>query len=91
MSENRWLGGSADAAEERRAVSFLLRFWFEPREAEHAASPLRGYIRHLQTGEEHYVSDLEQMAEYVLRQLRDAPTEPTSRNGDEPTSGGVME
>lgn len=54
-----------------RVASFLVRLWLEPREVEGKASPLRGYIRYLQTGEEHYFSDPEMIVEYVLRQLQD--------------------
>lgn len=60
---------------ERHVASFLVRFWLEPREVEDGISPMRGYIRHLQTGEEHYISNIEMMVECVLRQLRDEHTQ----------------
>ncbi len=55
---------------ERETTSFLVRFWREPRETDDGIRPIRGYIRHLQTGEERYVSDTGLILEYVLRQLR---------------------
>ncbi|MBI3943431.1 MAG: hypothetical protein HY326_10500 [Chloroflexi bacterium] len=58
-----------DPAGDRHVVSFLIRFWLEPRELEHEDPPLRGYIRHLQTGEEDYLSSPEMLVEYVRRQL----------------------
>ena len=48
--------------------SFLVRFWVEP-----SAGPdeqaLRGCIRNLQTGEEHYVKDPGKIGDVVLRHL----------------------
>ncbi|RME42038.1 MAG: hypothetical protein D6791_18735 [Chloroflexi bacterium] len=71
-------------ARERRIASFLIRLWFEPRETEEGPAALRGYIRHLQTGNECYVSDLEAMTDYVLRQLHNEDTETASQAVDEP-------
>lgn len=58
------------SAGERRVASFLVRFWLEPRETEDGIPQVRGYIKHLQTGEERYVSDTGLILEYVLRRLR---------------------
>ncbi|MBI3943432.1 MAG: hypothetical protein HY326_10505 [Chloroflexi bacterium] len=58
-----------EATGDRHVVSFLIRFWLEPRELEHLSAPLRGYIRHLQTGEEDYVCSPEMIVEVVRRQL----------------------
>ncbi|MSP14257.1 MAG: hypothetical protein EXR62_15035 [Chloroflexi bacterium] len=58
-----------EAASERHVVSFLIRFWLEPRELADESAPLRGYIRHLQTGEEDYISSPEMLLEYIHHQL----------------------
>lgn len=65
----RAAGRATGTPGERRVLSFLIRLWQEPRETGSAPSPVRGYIRHLQSGEEHYFSDPEMIMEYVLRQL----------------------
>ena len=58
-----------DTIRGRRTASFLVRLWLEPREIAGQDPPLRGYIRHLQTGEERYLSDPRMIAEYVECQL----------------------
>ncbi len=55
---------------EESAVSYLVRFWLEPREKAGESSPFRGYARDLQTGEEQYFGDPRRFAEHVLRRLR---------------------
>ena len=52
------------------AISYLVRFWLEPREKAGETSPLRGYARDLETGEERYFDDPRKFAEQVLRRLR---------------------
>ncbi|MBS1253659.1 MAG: hypothetical protein MAG451_02712 [Anaerolineales bacterium] len=69
-----------DKAGERKAASFLVRFWLEPRESDNGIRPMRAYIQHLQTGEERYVSDTGLILEYVLHQLRNGHEETASRN-----------
>ncbi len=56
--------------EEPSSVSYLVRFWLEPREKEGESSPFRGYARDLETGEERYFGDPRRFAEHVLRRLR---------------------
>lgn len=63
--------GRRTREDERHIVSLLARFWLEPRETEGGPSPLRGYVRHLQTGEERYFSDPNTIVDYVLRRLED--------------------
>ncbi len=58
-------------------VSYLVRFWLEPREKDGESSPLRGYARDLQTGEERYFGDPRRFAEHVLRRLRTERREET--------------
>lgn len=71
MEETSGLVASGvDDAGQRHVVSLLVRFWLEPREANGRTSPLRGYIRHLQTGEERYVSDPQVVVDCVLHWLR---------------------
>jgi hypothetical protein len=79
MDDSRRLSDKlGETVEERVAASFLLRLWLEPREGENVAPPLRGYVRHLQTGEELYFTDPGKLVEYVLRQLgvEHTPAEP---------------
>lgn len=68
---------------ERRVASFLLRLWLEPREIDGQEPTLRGYIQHLQTGDEHYISDPEMIAAYVLRQLREEQAGREPQDADE--------
>ncbi|MCP3960675.1 MAG: hypothetical protein GY719_22760 [bacterium] len=55
---------------ERPTVSYLVRFWLEPREQESETSPLRGYVRDLHSGQEQYFGDPRKLAEHILRRLR---------------------
>lgn len=68
---------------ERESASFLVRFWLEPRETSTGIRPIRGYIRHLQTGEERYVSDTGLLLEYVLGRLRNGHREETVPNSSD--------
>lgn len=54
---------------ERPAVSYLVRFWLEPREQEGESGLFRGYARDLTSGEERYFEDPRMFAEHVLRRL----------------------
>lgn len=66
------------SAEAHPSGSFLLRIWAEGREIEGEAPKMRVFMRNLKTGEEHYLGDLDQLGEEVLRQFQ--------QNG-RPTSG----
>jgi len=60
--------------------SFLVRFWVEPAAGpgEHA---IRGCIKNLQTGEEHYLKDPDKIGDLVLRQLgSQGKAEETAKN-----------
>ena len=50
--------------------SFLLRIWQEGREIDGEAPKMRVFMRNLKTGEEHYLGDLDQLGEEVLRQFQ---------------------
>lgn len=50
--------------------SFLLRIWTEEREIEGQDPKTRVFLRNLKTGEEHYLGDLDQLGEEVLRQFQ---------------------
>ncbi|MEO6192502.1 MAG: hypothetical protein ABIS20_05795 [Thermoanaerobaculia bacterium] len=51
--------------------SWLIRCWEEPREQEPQGEPLnRCSIRDLETGEERYVSDPQELGELVIRRMR---------------------
>ncbi len=63
-------GRSGPRRGDGQPVSYLVRFWLEPREREGESSPFRGYARDLQTGEERYFGDPRRFAEHVLRRLR---------------------
>ncbi len=53
------------------SASYLVRFWLEPQDGEEPS--LRGYVRHLGTGEESYVGDPGELGEHILKQLPDTP------------------
>jgi hypothetical protein len=51
--------------------SWLIRCWAEPREQELQGEPVnRCSIRDLETGEERYVSDPQELGELVIRRMR---------------------
>ncbi len=50
--------------------SFLVRFWVEP-EAAPGEQALRGSIKNLQTGQEHYLNDPGKIGELVRQHLGD--------------------
>lgn len=58
------------SAEAHQSGSFLLRIWAEGREIEGEAPKMRVFMRNLKTGEEHYLGDLDQLGEEVLRQFQ---------------------
>ncbi len=49
--------------------SFLLRIWSETQEVDGEPPRVRVFLRNLKTGEEHYLGDLDQLGEAVLRQF----------------------
>lgn len=54
--------------------SFLLRIWTEEREIEGQDPKTRVFLRNLKTGEEHYLGDLDQLGDAVLRQFQQIGT-----------------
>lgn len=48
--------------------SFLVRLWIEPRDAAGAEARTRLYIRDLRSGEERYLSDPDQIADFLRHQ-----------------------
>jgi hypothetical protein len=67
--------GMKERTDERprsQSGSFLLRFWVEP-SAGPGEPALRGCLRNLQTGEEHYLNDPGKVGDLVLRHLDKAP------------------
>jgi len=50
--------------------SFLVRIWTETREVEGEPPRVRVFLRNLKTGQEHYLGDLDQLGEAVLRQFQ---------------------
>jgi hypothetical protein len=52
--------------------SFLIRIWTEKREVDGEPPRVRVFLRNLKTGEEHYLGDLDQLGETVLRQFQHA-------------------
>jgi hypothetical protein len=55
----------------QRTYSFLVRLWQEPREVEGEQEAVRGYLRDLQTGEEHYVTDTRAIADFFESSLQE--------------------
>jgi hypothetical protein len=58
------------ASREHPSGSFLLRIWTESREVDGEAPRVRVFLRNLKTGEEHYLGDLDQLGDAVLRQFQ---------------------
>lgn len=67
----------------RRTVSYLVRFWEEPREEAGEAALYRGYARNLETGEESYFGDPRRLGEHILRRLREERREAAEAGGSE--------
>lgn len=62
-------GCLSSGARERRAQSYLVRVWLEPREVEGKPARVRGFVRDLRTGEERYLNDPAELSSYLGRQL----------------------
>lgn len=60
---------SASATQATRTQSFLVRMWWETHEAAGETAAMRAYVRDLRTGEEGYVKDPAELAEYLGRQV----------------------
>ena len=56
--------------DERRGVSYLVRFWLEPKQTGEDAGPFRGYARDLRTGEERYFGNPQGLSDHIHRRLR---------------------
>ena len=80
---------TARAQQARRTQSFLVRMWSESHEAAGDAAAVRAYVRDLQTGEESYAKDPDELAAYLGRQVsgagQDEGTDPVRRNGERGT------
>jgi hypothetical protein len=61
---------------EHQSGSFLIRVWSEGSEADGEAPRFRVFLRNLKTGEEHYLGDLDQLGETVLRQFGQTEEQP---------------
>lgn len=70
---NQSVAGSLErptATADRSAGSFLVRVWYEAREAAGGPPTFRGYIRNLLTGEERFIRDPATVSEEILEQIR---------------------
>lgn len=67
--ENR-APGHQRVSRESPSGSFLLRVWTENREVDGEPASVRVFLRNLKTGEEHYLGELDQLGEAVLRQFK---------------------
>ena len=71
MDERDQSAKPAPASQEgHQSGSFLLRIWSEGREIDGEVPKMRVFMRNLKTGEEHYLGDLDQLGEEVLRQFQ---------------------
>ena len=70
MDESQQGPKGPKSAEGHQSGSFLLRIWTEGREIEGETPKTRVFMRNLKTGEEHYLGDLDQLGEEVLRQFQ---------------------
>jgi hypothetical protein len=58
------------ASRESPSGSFLLRVWTESREVDGEPPSVRVFLRNLKTGEEHYLGELDQLGDAVLKQFK---------------------
>ena len=65
------------SVEGHQSGSFLIRIWEENREIDGEAPKMRVFMRNLKTGDEHYMGDLDQLGEAVLRQYQQLGALPT--------------
>lgn len=65
--------------------SFLVRFWVEPSDA--GEQVLRGCIKNLKTGEEHYVDDPGKVGDLVRGHLKDRERARASAEGQDESEG----
>lgn len=70
MDESQQGPKGPKSAEGHQSGSFLLRIWSEGREIEGETPKTRVFMRNLKTGEEHYLGDLDQLGDEVLRQFQ---------------------
>lgn len=68
--------------QERPGASLLVRCWLEPRNSDESPI-LRGYLKNLRTGEEHFIKDLDSVGQQILRSLEPAGADAASES-DEP-------
>ena len=60
------MNAPADPAPDARSLSFLIRLWKEPQED--GAGAVRGYLRNLKSGEQHYLGSPEEIGAFLVRQ-----------------------
>ena len=70
MDESSQEPRGARSAEGHQSGSFLIRIWEENREIDGEPPKMRVFLRNLKTGDEHYLGDLDQLGEAVLRQYQ---------------------
>ncbi len=73
--------GHATATADRSAGSFLIRVWYEAREAAGGPPAFRGYIRNLLTGEERFIRDPATVSEQILEQIGTGPHSDAAAGG----------
>jgi hypothetical protein len=79
MDESQQGPKGVKSSEAHQSGSFLLRIWTEGREIEGETPKTRVFMRNLKTGQEHYLGDLDQLGDEVLRQFQQ--TQAPSGNG----------
>jgi len=62
--------GQPRTSRESPSGSFLLRVWTESREVDGEPASVRVFLRNLKTGEEHYLGELDQLGDAVLKQFK---------------------
>ena len=77
--------GTKKKSRSHQSGSFLVRFWVEP-EAAPGEQALRGSIKNLQTGQEHYLNDPGKIGELVRKHLgdKDGPQEGAAQEDEAP-------
>lgn len=67
--------------DDRSSASFLVRVWYEARESDGGEPAFRGYIKNLQTGDEHFVRHPADIGEAIGRSCGGPERRKTSRDG----------
>lgn len=67
--------------------SYLVRFWYEPRETDGSSPVLRGMVRNLRTGSEKLLLGPDELAEFMRHELHETPVANGTRPSERRSAG----